>query len=438
MGAREHFLDQLEQRQAALPGTQLPWLRRARGAARRRFAELGLPTTRDEDWKYTRLTHLDAQPLELAGPARITPEAALLAPHLIAGCDRLVFVDGRLAPALSCLEAHAEDVVIEGLANALDTVPMRCAHWLRADADGVAHADGFTALAAAAWTDGAFIDLPAGHGLARPLQLLFVTTLSDATLCTRNRIRLGAGARARIVEHHVGLGTGACLNDTLTEIELADGAHLDHVKLQAEGPRATHIAALRVDQAAGSRLASTSIALGARLSRTGIATRLGGEGAQAGLNGLYLADGRRHVDHHTLVDHASPGATSRERYKGIVDGGGRAVFNGRVIVRADAQGSDAAQANHNLLLSEHAEVDTKPQLEIWADDVKCSHGATVGQLDADALHYLRSRGIGATAARALLIEAFAGDIVAGLEPPALRAHVDACVRERLPGAGGSS
>lgn len=447
--ATEHFVDQYARFKATLPGMDLPWLRRDRDAAGRRFAELGLPTTRDEDWKYTRVSHLDSHPVDFARPEATEAMHPTVEGWLLAGCQRLAFVDARLDLALSRRGTLPDGAVVDSLANVLATAPEHLAHWFREPAGEVADhgvvgiadhgvagiADhGFVALAAAAWSDGACIELPAGAIVDEPLHLLHVAATGDAALCARHLVCLGDGARATIVEHHVGSGDAAYLDDSLTDIVLGEGAVLTWVMLQEAGPRATHIAELRVEQAAGSRLEATSIALGARLSRTGITTRLAGEGAQATLDGLYLADGRRHVDHHTTIDHAAPGGKSRERFRGIVDGAARAVFNGRVIVRPDAQRSDAAQTNRNLLLSAQAEVDTKPQLEIWADDVQCSHGATVGQLDDAALFYLQSRGIPAATARALLIRAFADEIVAALQPPVIRGYVDQRLRALLPDA----
>jgi len=294
------------------------------------------------------------------------------------------------------------------------------------------YASGFAALNAACMTDGACIHLAKGVRLDAPIHLLFIASTPDLAMHTRNVVLAEADSSAVIVEHHMALGTPGYFTNTVTDIVLERGARIEHHKLQQESAAAFHIAAINAELGAGSTFASTAFALGAALARVDIGVGLNGEGAECSLDGLYMADGRRHVDHHTRIDHNQPRGTSRELYKGIVGGAGRAVFNGKIIVHRDAQQSDAAQTNRNLLLSEHAEVDTKPQLEIWADDVKCSHAATIGQLDTAQIFYLRSRGMDDAAARALLTYAFAAEMVQRIELPALRERLDGLLRAKLP------
>jgi Fe-S cluster assembly protein SufD len=412
------------------------WLRRVRERAFERYAGLGLPTLRDEDWKYTNVAALGKRAYTLAPDARDPAAAARIANLALPGCARLVFVNGRHSPALSDLSGLgklAEGVTVGSLA-ALVLRPQPAESWLNARLSGAAETLGtaFTALNAALWTDGACIELAPGTALEAPLQLIFLTTRPDLLVSSRNLIHLGAGARAEVIEHHAGVDEAAYFTNAYTEIVLERGAKLTHAKLQEEGRRAWHIADLRTEQGEGSRYASQVFALGAQLARADIATRFEAEGCEAELLGLYLADGRQHLDHHTRIDHARPGGTSRQLYKGVLDGAGRAVFNGKVIVHADAQGSDARQANRNLLLSEQAEVDTKPQLEIYADDVKCSHGATVGQLDPAQIFYLRSRGIDEAASRSLLTHAFAAEVVNQVHLLPLRERLETLLRRRLP------
>lgn len=434
--SRDHYRAQLAQLTQAAPdlgGARLPWLQRARDRAFERYAELGLPSIRDEDWKYTNVAALDQRTFEFAaassdGAERVDP--AQFSQLALPDCGRLVFVDGHYSPALSQLRDLPSGVTVSSLATALLTRPQRFEAWLADAAD--LPGNGFAALNAALWADGAFIEIAAGVALHSPLQLLFITTRPEQATHPRNLIHLGAGAHAEVLEQHVGRDDASYFTNAYTEIVLERGASLTHTKLQQEGRRAFHIADLRCGQAQDSIFTSQAFAFGGLLSRAGIATSFDAEGCAATLLGLYLADGRQHIDHHTRIDHACPRGTSRQLYKGVLDGASRAVFNGKVIVHADAQHSDAEQSNRNLLLSEHAEVDTKPQLEIYADDVKCSHGATVGQLDEDQIFYLRSRGVDATAARALLTYAFAAEVVAKVDTVVLRQRLEDLLSQQLP------
>lgn len=413
-----------------------PWLRRVREQAFEGYASLGLPTLRNEDWKYTSVAALEKRAYPLAADGADAGAVARIATLALPGCARLVFINGHHVPALSDLAALGplpEGAAVGSLA-ALATRPRSGESWLagRLTVSAEAPRNGFEALNAALWTDGACIDLPAGTVLAAPLQLIFLTTRPELAVFPRSLIRLGADARAEIIEHHAGGDEGAYFTNTATGVVLQPHARLTHARLQEEGRRAWHIADLRTEQGAGSRYASLAFALGAQLARADIATLFDAPGCEADLLGLYLADGRQHVDHHTRIDHARPGGTSRQLYKGVLDGAARAVFNGKVVVHPDAQGSDARQSNRNLLLSDQAEVDTKPQLEIYADDVKCSHGATVGQLDPAQIFYLRARGIGEAAARALLTHAFAAEVVTQVAIEPLRQRLETLLARRLP------
>ncbi|MCK9988631.1 MAG: Fe-S cluster assembly protein SufD [Azoarcus sp.] len=419
-----------------LPGAAVPWLRRSRDEAFERFAALGLPTTRDEDWKYTSVAAIARRVFRVDGAIEVSDEVrAVVLRHAIEGTQRMVFVDGHFVPGLSqpaTLQATLpEGARVGSLAQAVEARADDVEPLFAAAGDA---ADGFSALNAALWSDGAWIDLAAGVALEAPVHLLFVTTRSDSASFPRNLIRAGEGASATVIEHHVGPDGASYLSDTVTRIVLGRGARIAHTKLQQEGRKAFHVADVAAEQGQDSAFVSHALAFGGQLSRAAIATRLGAEGCDAKLAGLYVGSGRQHIDHHTCIDHAAPRGTSRELYKGVLDEAARAVFNGRVIVRPDAQRSDALQSNRNLLLSEDAEVDTKPQLEIWADDVKCAHGATVGQLDADQLHYLRARGIAEGDARALLIRAFAADALAGIEHGPLRARLESLLPGALPEA----
>jgi Fe-S cluster assembly protein SufD len=295
---------------------------------------------------------------------------------------------------------------------------------------------GFLALNTALPSDGVLIHVPDGVEVTLPISLLFASAAGavPAGSCPRNLIILGRNAAATVIECYTGSADGEYLTNAVTEASLGDGARLDHHRLQQEGDHAFHVANLTVAQGRDSRLVSHAYSLGAALSRNEVDVRLAAPGAETVLRGLYIAGGRQHMDHHTRIDHAVPCTRSDEHYRGVLDGHGRAVFNGKVIVHKDAQKTDARQSNANLLLSDDAEVDTKPELEIYADDVKCSHGASIGRLDDDMLFYLRSRAIPAATARSLLIFAFADEVLRDVTFAPMRSRLEQRVLGRLPDA----
>ncbi|MFC5302877.1 Fe-S cluster assembly protein SufD [Azospira restricta] len=425
--------------QATLPGRELPWLAGLRAEALAAFAASGYPTLRDEDWKYTSVAAIEQaafalQPPAAAGSVDLGDLAAQVEALALPGALRLVFVDGRYAPALSRCADLPAGVTVAGLAETLVRAPETLQAWLARPRRAATPLAGFAALNAAGFADGAYIHVAAGVALAQPLQLLFVATADKLATHSRNLIVAEAGCRLDLVEQHAAAGAAAYLSNVVSDLAVGAGAVVAHYQLQEEGARAFHVAAVNAELGAGARFASASFAFGAALARTDIAVALAAENAECTLDGLYLADGRQHVDHHTRIDHLVAHGTSREFYKGVLAGAGRAVFNGKVVIHADAQHSDAAQSNRNLLLSPNAEVDTKPQLEIWADDVKCSHGATVGPLDPEPVFYLRSRGLAEAAAKRLLTYAFAAEMVERVPLAALRARLDGLLRARLPQA----
>lgn len=384
-----------------------------REAAFARFVERGLPNNKDEEWKYTSLAPLaqmrfDARPDESPIDRLVSPD---LLPDL--GGIRLVFVDGRYQSRLSA----PGPVFIGSMARRPDLL-----------ARGFGESDSLTALNTAFLEDGAFIEVPPGVILEQPIHLHF---LAQKLAQPRNLIVLGANSQASVIETWAGLGDGASLTNAISEIVLGDGARLDHYKLQEEGAGAFHLALAQVRLGRGSLFHSHSFALGAALARSEVRALFAAEGSECALNGLYVAAGKQHLDNRTLIDHRSPRCTSRELYKGVLDGQSRGVFSGKVLVRQDAQKTDASQTNKNLLLSDDALVDTKPQLEIFADDVKCAHGAAVGRLDEDALFYLQSRGLPRQAARSLLTWAFASEMVDLIPLAPFRARVQQQVTSRL-------
>jgi Fe-S cluster assembly protein SufD len=423
-----HYREQFAQIASGRAGAEAT--QRTRAAAFDRFAELGLPSLRDEDWKYTSLAALEQQLFKLAPASPNGVQEDHVARLALDVGHLLVFVNGRYAPELSRPARLPGGAEVGSLAMAVADHPDRFESLLASGSREPAN--GFTALNAAFWADGATIDLGAGCSVDAPIHLLYIATEGDLAVHIRNIVRVGAGSRAEIIEHYVGLNDSAYFTNAVTQIQIGAGATFTHTKLQQEGPRGYHIADIRAEQGQDSRFTSQSFAFGGLLSRNDIATRLDAQGCHATLIGLYMGDGRQHMDHHTCIDHARPHGTSREFYKGILDGAARAVFNGKVIVHPDAQGTDAQQSNRNLLLSDRAEVDTKPQLEIYADDVKCSHGATVGQLDAEQIGYLRSRGLDEAVARALLVLAFAQDVALRVECAPFRARLEQLLRGALP------
>lgn len=427
--ACRHYLDEFRRIRNTLPGRNLPWLENLRDQAMQRFMEVGFPTLRSEDWKYTSVASIEKGQFALAPATAAAVDAAEIEAQALPGAHVAVFVDGRHAPALSRTDTLPHGVLLASLAFLLERQPRGLASQLGQADD---YPSAFAALNAACMTDGVCVHLAQGTRLDEPIHLLFFASTDKLAVHTRNLIVAEPDTHATIIEHHVGAGMASCFTNTITDIVLGERARIEHHKLQQEIPRSYHIAAINAQLAAESRFASTSFALGAALARTDIHVAINGAGAECALDGLYLVDGRRHIDHHTRIDHNQPRCTSRELYKGVLDGAGRGVFNGRVIVQPGAQKTDAAQTNRNLILSELAEIDTKPQLEIWADDVKCSHAATVGQIDAEQVFYLRSRGLDDAAARVLLTYAFAAEMVQRVEAPALRERLDRLLRARLP------
>ncbi|MFY9329172.1 MAG: Fe-S cluster assembly protein SufD [Georgfuchsia sp.] len=430
VAASSHYLNDFNRARATLAGQHLPWLDDIRAEAAGDFQAHGFPTLRDEDWKYTSVARIEQGNFSLSAAASQPITAGQIEMLELPETQLLVFVDGRYQPALSRINGLPAGVTIAGVAEMLEREPERLQTLLARQSRD--YPSGFAALNAACMIDGSYVYLAHGAVLDAPLHLLFVATQDNLAVHSRNFVVAESNSHACIVEHHVALGAVRYFTNVVTDIVAGRNASIEHHKLQDESTGAFHIAATNAWLSQDSHFVSGSYAFGAALARTDINVALDGEGAECSLDGLYMSNGRQHVDHHTCVDHNRPHGTSREFYKGVLSGASRAVFNGKVIVHSGAQHSDASQTNHNLLLSAQAEVDTKPQLEIWADDVKCSHGATVGQLDDNQVFYLRSRGVDYAAARALLTYAFAAEMVDRVSLPPLRARLDRLLRVRLP------
>lgn len=420
---------------AMLPGAGIHWLQGLREQAVEHLLERGFPTTRDEAWKYTDLRGFSRRHYALTGSRpRIT--AADIGPwswHDMPAY-RLVFVDGVCIPELGSPQDDLTGVVITSLAQVLEERPQSLSGLLGRHVD--TGEPGFNAFNTAFMRDGACIELGEGSMPGRPVHLLFVATGRDAELAAlRNIIVAGAGSRAMVIESYVALGDGGYLTSTLTEITLEAGARLEHYKLEQESELASHIAGIQVHQGRDSHFTSHNVAMGGQLVRNDLRVALDGPGAETVLNGLSVTRDRQHVDNNTRIDHNVPRASSRETYRGVLDGHSRCVFDGRIVVHSDAQGTSARQTNHSLLLSGEAEADAKPQLEIYADDVQCSHGCSVGQPDEQALFYLRSRGIAEELARSFLIRAFAADVLQPMTLAPVRAMLESELSRRFEVSG---
>ncbi len=405
------------------------WAPPLRRAAMGRFADLGLPSTRDEDWRFTSLAPIAEGGFALP-PAAEVSRAAIEAFLVDAAWPTLVFVNGRYSEALSRPGALPSGVRLQHLSRALHETPDIVRSHLER---GATEAAALTALNTAFLSDGLLLTVERGVEMDTPIQVLYLAAGSERiAISPRNLIVLGEGARAAVLECYAALADAPYFTNAVTDVTLGAGARLDHWKVQRESERAYHVGTTDVRQARDSELESFAFSLGGALSRTNTYTLLDGEGAHCTLNGLYVGHGRQHLDHQTRVEHAAPGCTSHEVYKGILDDQAHAVFNGKVYVRPEAQKTDGKQTNKNLLLSDGAKVDTKPQLEIFADDVRCTHGATVGRLDEVALFYLRSRGLPAPRARRILTYAFAADVIEEIRNSAVAVHLERLVNERLP------
>jgi Fe-S cluster assembly protein SufD len=391
-------LDAFARQEKELPGSDRPTVVRLRKAAISRFGELGFPNERNEDWKFTSVASLVRTSFQLPpGDTGSTPRPASL----------------------------PDGVLVMSLAEALAKHPELVEPHLGQFADFRNHA--FAALNTAFWASGTFVYVPPGKVVEEPITLNYQVSPPDGNgpylWYRRSLVVLGRGSQATVIESFTGEDVSSASN-ALTEVSLADGARLDHYKAQEESPHAFHIASTHAVLGRDSNFSTHYVGLGGAWVRNEVRVRFDAENGEATVNGLYLASDNQHVDNHTVIDHARPHCASHELYKGILDGKARGVFNGKIFVRPQAQKTDAKQTNQTLLLSDDATINTKPQLEIFADDVKCTHGATVGQLDAQQLFYLRSRGIDLEQARALLTFAFANDIVGRIKVPALRDRLE--------------
>ena len=414
--------------------TQPKWLAPMRKAGLASFAEQGFPTLADEDWRFTNVAPIAKLNLQPAAPVAVNgAESKVITDSVFAALPghRLVFVNGYFSAKLSSLKPLTGGARVENLSAALAKDSALIEKHLGKYATTQNNA--FAALNQALFADGAFIHAPAGVEIAEPIQLIYISSVKNSgeAISPRNLVIAEANSKLTVVESYLSTGESAYLTNAVTELVAGDNARVEHVKLQDEAAGAYHIATIAGEFGRASNVNVHSFALGAKISRNNIRTKLAGEGLECILNGLYLTRDEQLADHHMIVEHAQPHCASHEYFNGILDDKSKGVFHGRILVREIAQKTDAKQTNKNLLLSDDATADTKPQLEIYADDVKCTHGATIGQLNAESIFYLRSRGMSLDTAKQMLIHAFAGEIIERIQCAPARAVIDKLVWDRL-------
>ena len=425
------------------------WLGQLREDGWARFSAEGFPSTHEEDWRFTNLAALAKTPFRRAAKGEVAASPAQLAAYRLPGAAcQLVFVNGHFAPQLSDLGNLPEGLLVCSLAKAIDCGREGCApegieqHLGRYADMG---RDVFTALNTALWEDGAYLRIHRGVALEQPIHLLYVSAGAGAEIATHPRTLIIAedASQAAIVEDYVSLGDEAAFSNAVTELAAGQNAIVSHFLVERENLASFNVSTLRIEQSRSAQVDSHSILLGGGLVRNNVHPVLNGEGAECLINGLFIGASRQrgaggqhsasgqHIDNFMFVEHARPNCNSRQFYNGILADHARGVFHGRIVVHKDAQKTDAKQTNRNLLLSDDARIDTKPQLEIYADDVKCTHGATIGQIDEAQLFYLRSRGFAQADARNLLLYAFAAECLDRMKNSAARDFAEILIRERL-------
>ena len=428
---QQGYLEDFEKLSARASRNGGAWAGDLRRRAMECFCSLGFPSSRDEEWKYTSLDPLRKACLRTADvPARGLARGR--DPFGSGGWERYELAFPWAGDDTDGPAADGDDVFVGRLADVLEGRMSWVEAHLGRHAGYDRHA--LRALNTAFMEDGGAIHLGPDRTLDRPVHLAFLGAPGQAPnriVHPRTLVVVGANSRLTLVESYAGTGDEVYCTNAVTEIVLEENAELDHYRLLREGPGAFHIGTVQVRQARNSRYRSRSVTSGGAMTRVEINALLDGEGADCLLQGLYVAGGAQHVDNRTAIDHAKPHGTSRELYKGVLGGKARAVFNGKIVVRKEAQKTDAQQSNRNLMLSPDAEIDSKPQLEILADDVRCSHGTTIGQLEEDELFYLRSRGLNETLARKLLVHGFAGEILDGIAIEDLKNDLTAQVFSEL-------
>ncbi|MEM1269366.1 MAG: Fe-S cluster assembly protein SufD [Bacteroidota bacterium] len=428
---KDQLVEQFGDAQTRRLSTDTPYLRTIREEAIKAFDQLGFPTKRDEAWRYTNLRPILRGGFEVAEPA-LVPADIDLTPHLIPGLDAylMVLVDGVFRPDLSDLDGLPDEVTLLNFTEAFEQEPQLTGEHFAKYADHTERA--FVALNTAFATDGLFLHVPAGFKLERPVFVLYLRHTTDAVLASaRNLVIVEDEAEATVIESfRVAGGTKSFLN-TVTEFYVGDKGHVEHYKIQNEGEEASQFCATQAFQGGHSKFHTVTATVGGRLVRNELEVRHGGEFVDTQLHGLSLLEGQEHADHYTLVHHAQPNGHSNELYKNILDDSSELVFRGKLFVHPHAQVTNAYQSNQNLLLNDNASAVAQPQLEIYADDVRCSHGATTGHVEDEAVFYFRARGIPERRARILLMKAFLSEVTGYLENEAVQVYVDELVNVRF-------
>lgn len=428
----EHHARLIESRNGGEPA----WLKSIRAQAMEQFTKRGYPTTRDEEWRFTNVSPIAKTNFRL-GDAKQTKLSPGDVAHFdvpgLAPAARVVFINGVFVPRLSTI--NVKNVQILPLRQAVNSHRELVQPHLEGHALHSSKADAFTLMNTAFVEDGVVIHIARRSVIEQPIELLSISAASDEPFMThpRNIIVAEENSECTIVERYVSLEAGVYFTNAVTDVHVGENATLNHYLIEEEGGEAFNISTLRTHQLANSNCASHTILLGGKLVRNNVHSILDGEGAECLINGLFIGSDAQHMDNHMRVEHAKPHGDSRQFYKGVLDDRSTAVFSGRIIVHPGAQKTDAKQTNKNLLLSREAHVDTQPQLEIYADDVKCTHGATIGQMDEQAIFYLRARGISNDAARSMLIHAFAAESLTRMKNQAIRTYLDTILFARLPG-----
>jgi Fe-S cluster assembly protein SufD len=425
------YLDAFADFSRKAAGHDVAWLRRLREDAFARFSETGFPTTHDEDWRFTNVSSIARQEFSLARGTTSVSDSDFRGWILDGAAARLVFVDGQFAPTLSDVRSLPTGVKVSSLKKEIARAPEVLRQHLGQYLD--IRRDPFCALNTAFAEEGAFVHIAAGTVIDRPIHLLFLSTAGNIPnmVHPRNLLLIEREAQAQIIEEYGSLGSGMVLSNSATELVAGENSTVSHSMIERENLTSFNISTLRVQMDRNANFASHSVLLGGGLVRNNVHPVLAGEGGECLINGLFAGNGQQHLDNYMYVEHASPHSTSRQFYNGILDGAAHGVFHGRIVVHKNAQKTDAKQTNRNLLLSDDAQIDTKPQLEIYADDVKCTHGATIGQIEENALFYLRSRGIDEVSARRLLLGAFANECVERMNPGPARTHVEELIASHL-------
>jgi len=434
LNVADFYQSEYEKQAGGLAGNDLSWLKERRQQAIKRFAENGFPSPREEEWRYTNVKPIERKQFSPLAKSESVVDKALFDHYALTSADKLVFIDGHFCADSSDQPQLPEGVIVENMASALDTH----SELLEAKLGRALHDEehGFLNFNSAFFSDGLFVYLPKNSALSKPLQLLFISTKTEVSQLStiRNLLIVEQGASLELVETWVGDAGHCYLNAAVTEVLAGENSAIKMTKLQAESDKAYHFGGTYVKQARYSRFNHQSFSFGGALVRNDLHTGLR-EAADVNLDGLFLVAGRQHVDNHTRINHTQPHATSCEQYKGILSGKARGVFQGRVIVQEGAQKTNSEMNNHNLLLSDNAEIDAKPQLEIYADDVKCAHGVTVGQLDSESIFFLESRGIEAERAKNMLTFAFANEQVEKIELSDLKLLVQDQLLKQFPQEG---